>query len=165
MKLYRDKVAAHGGVEREQIPALRKQLAEVRTLLADMKEGGDRFAEAKKIEGEIIGLLDQHRVALLELGAAGRLLMSGELQEVLPLEDAEKLEQAKPVTPSGEVKLDPAKVKVRNDAQVRMAFKNGPVAVVILGGAHDLKDSASQFTGGCEYLRVTTRRFKELSGR
>lgn len=165
VKLYKEKVAAHGAVEKEQIPALRKQLAEIRTLLADMKEGEERYGTAKKIEEEILGLLDQHRIALLELGAAGRLLMTGELQEVLPLEDAEKLEQAKPVTPSGEVKLDPAKVKARNDAQVRMAFKHGPVAVVILGGAHDLKDSASRFTGGCEYLRVTTRRFKELSGR
>lgn len=108
--------------------------------------------------------LDQHRVALLELGAAGRLMMTGELEKVLPLEEAEK--QAKPITPSGEVKLDPAKLKARNDAQVRMAFKHGPVAVVILGGAHYLKGSASRFTGGgCDYIRVTTRRFRDLSGR
>lgn len=47
-----------------------------------------------------------------------------------------------------------------------MAFKQGPVAVVILGGAHDLTASASRFSGGsCEYIRITTRRFKELSGR
>jgi hypothetical protein len=107
--------------------------------------------------------MDQLRVALMEIGAAGRLLMSGELEEILPLEDAEKLEQAKPITPNGEVKIDPAKVEARHDAQVGMAFKHGPVAVVILGGAHDLKNSAS--SGGCEYIRVTTRRFRELSDR
>ena len=74
--------------------------------------------------------------------------------------------QAKPITPSGEVKLDPAMMKARNDAQVRMAFKHGPVAVVILGGAHDLTDSASRFTDGrCECFRVTTRRFRELGGK
>ncbi len=166
MQVYKDKVAAHGAVEQEQIPALRKQLGEVRTMLADMKEGEDRHAEAKKIEKEILGLLNQHRVALLELGAAGRLLMSGELEEVLPLEDADKLEQAKPITPNGEVKLDPAKVEARHDAQVRMAFNKGPVAVVILGGAHNLTDSASRFTYGCcEYVRMTTKRFREQSGR
>ena len=63
VKLYKEKVAAHGAVEKEQIPALRKQLAEIRTLLADMKEGEERYGTAKKIEEEILGLLDQHRIA------------------------------------------------------------------------------------------------------
>jgi hypothetical protein len=96
----------------------------------------------------------------------GVLRRAARLGRVLPLEDAEKLEQAKPITPSGEVRIDPAKVEARHDAQVRTAFGHGPFAVVILGGAHDLTGSASRFTGGrCECLRVTTRRFKELSGR
>jgi hypothetical protein len=69
-----------------------------------------------------------------------------------------------PITPGGRVKLDPVKRKARNDAHVRMAFKHRTVAVVILGGAHDLKDSDNRFTGGCEHLRVTTRRFRALSG-
>jgi hypothetical protein len=65
----------------------------------------------------------------------------------------------------GGLLLDPAKIEARHDAQVRNALKSGPVAVVILGGAHDLTSSASRFTGGrCEYIRVTTRQFKELSG-
>lgn len=166
LQMYKDKIAALRGVEKEHIPVLRQQLAEVRALLAGMKEGDERYAKAKNVEAEILGLLDQHRVALLGLGAAGRLLISGELDEVLPLEDAEKLEQAKPITPSGEVKLDPVKVEARHDAQVRTAFADGPFAVVILGGSHDLSVSASRFTGGrCEYLRVTTTRFKELSSR
>jgi hypothetical protein len=158
---YKEKIAAHRGVENEKIPALRMQLAEVRALLARTKEAEDRYAKAQKIEVEILTLLDQHRVALLELGAAGRLLMSGELEEVLPLEDAEKLEQAKPVTPSGEVKVDPAKVEVRRDAQVQIALKHGQRALVILGGSHDLSASVDRVTGSCEYIRVTTNRFKE----
>jgi len=44
--------------------------------------------------------------------------------------------------------------------------EHGPFAVVMLGGVNDLTDSASRFTGGrCEYLRVMTKRLKELSGR
>ncbi len=165
LQVYRDKVAAHGAVEKEQIPALRKQLAEVRTLLAEMTEGEDRYEKAKAIEQEILALLDRHRVAMLELGAAGRLLMSGELEEVLPLEEADKLEAAKPVLPSGEVRPDPTKIEARHDAQVRAAFKHGPFALVILGGAHDLSRSADHFTqGGCEYMRVTTKRYSEFSG-
>jgi hypothetical protein len=77
-------------------------------LMVGMKEGEERYENARKIETEIMSLLDQQRVALLELGAAGRLLMSGELEEVLPLEDAEKLEQAKPISPSGEIRINPA---------------------------------------------------------
>ena len=35
-----------------------------------------------------------------------------------------------------------------------------PVAVVMLGGAHDLTGRASRFTGSnCEYLCVTMKRF------
>lgn len=67
--------------------------------------------------------------------------------------------------PNGEVKLDPAKIEARHDAQLRMSFEQGPVAVLILGGAHNLTDSASRFTGGCEYVRMATKRFREQSGR
>jgi hypothetical protein len=91
------------------------------------------------------------------------LIVSGELEEVLPLEDADKLEQAKPITPSGGVKLDPAMVEARHYAHVKNALKHGPVAVVILGVAHDLTGSASRFTGGCEYIRVTTRRLRHAT--
>lgn len=165
LQVYKDKVAAHGAVEKEHVPALHRQLAEVRTLLAGMTEASEGYQKVKTIEQQILGLLNEHRLALLELGAAGRLLMSGELEAVLPLEEADKLEAAKPVLPNGEVRLDPDKIKTRNDAQVRAAFKHGPFALVILGGAHDLSRSAERFTdGGCEYLRVTTKHFKEFSG-
>jgi hypothetical protein len=166
LQAYKDRIAALRGVEKDDIPRLRQQLVEVRSLLGGIKEGEDRYEKAKNIEAEVLQLLDQHRVALLEVGAAGRLLISGELEEVLPLEDAEKLDEAKPITPSGEVKLNSAKVEARHDAQVWNALKYGPVAVVILGGAHDLTNSASRFSGGgCEYIWVTTKRFREMSGR
>ena len=166
LQLYKQKVAAHGAVEKEQIPALRKQITEVRTLLAEMKPGEERHGKAKKIEGEILGLLDQHRVALLELGAAGRLLMTGELEEVLPLEDAEKLAQAKPITPSGEVRLDPEKVKARNDAAGSHGVQARPIRTGHPRWVARPDGDASRFTGGgCEYLRITTRKYRELGGR
>jgi hypothetical protein len=39
-------------------------------------------------------MLEEHRFALLEIGAAGSLLVSGEMEEVLPLDDAELLDAA-----------------------------------------------------------------------
>jgi hypothetical protein len=93
--------------------------------------------------------------------AAGRLLIAGEIEDVLPLEDADALEQAKPVTPGGKMKSDPQKIEARHDAQVRPIMKEGQVAVIILGGAHDLSES-NRRRGGGEYLRVTTKRLKEI---
>lgn len=58
----------------------------------------------------------------LTVGTAGRLLMSGEVQEVLPLEDSKKIDDAKPITPSAEVTFDTAKVETRHDSQVRNAL-------------------------------------------
>lgn len=166
LAVYQAKVAALRGVETESIPRLHEQLAEVRAFLGRTNEGEERHTKAKSIEAEILSLLDQHWVALLEVGSAGRLLISRELEEVLPIEDAEKLEEAKPVTPSGEIKLDPAKVDARRDAQVRNALKHGPFALVVLGGAHDVSANARRLTDGrCECIRVTTWKFKELLGR
>lgn len=83
---------------------------------------------------------------------------------MLPLEDAAALEQAKPITPSGKMKHDPQKIEARHDAQVRAVMKEGPVAVIVLGGSHDLTGSIQRLGGGnCEYLRVTTKRFKEIA--
>lgn len=101
---------------------------------------------------------------LLKLGAAGRLLIAGELEGVLPLEDAAALEQARPTAPDGKLRLDTQKVEDRHDAQVRAVIKEGPVAVIILGGAHDLTASLRRLGyRRCEYLRVTTKRYKEMA--
>jgi hypothetical protein len=106
----------------------------------------------------IIDLLGQHQVRLLERGSASRLLIAGEIEEVLPLDDAAALAQAKPVTPAGEMKFDPAKGTARQDEIVRAATGE-PFPLVFLGGAHDPSERVRRVGGGaCEYLRVTTKR-------
>ena len=96
------------------------------------------------------------------MGAAGRLLISGELEDVLPLEDADALKKAKPISPSGGVKLDPVKIEALHGAQVKVALKETQVAVIVLGGAHDPSESVRRIGGNCEYLRVTTKRYREI---
>ena len=60
-----------------------------------LSEAGERrVQEGFAIEAEIAGLLDRHRLRLLELGAAGWLLIAGDIEEVLPLDDAELLDAA-----------------------------------------------------------------------
>src|SRR5262245_37190255 len=78
------------------------------------------------------GLLRAQRLDMLRFGAAGRLLAAGEVEAVLPLDDAELLDAARPVTPGGEVKADPERVRARQDAQVKAALQSGPVALIVL---------------------------------
>ena len=161
LEAYREKIAVLKAMDSEQVPQVRMQLDEVRKLIEGAT--GEQKENAQAIEAQLLTMLDEHKHRLLEMGAAGRLLISGELEDVLPLEEAEALEKAKPVTPSGGVKLDPVRVEARHDAQVKHATAGGPVAVIVLGGAHDLSDAVRRFGGKCEYLRMTTKRFGEVS--
>jgi hypothetical protein len=116
---YRKRIAVLGNMERNLIIELRKQLADVREIMNGMEPKSDRHEKAKKIESEITtGMIDKHKVQLLEIGAPGRLLIAGDIEEVLPLEDADLLEKANPITPSG-VRLDPKKKKARQDRSGR----------------------------------------------
>jgi hypothetical protein len=46
----------------------------------------------------------------------------------------------------------------REEAQVRALLNAEPVQVIILGNAHDLKETIRALGGGrCEYIRVTTK--------
>jgi hypothetical protein len=157
---------------REMVAALRKvkldlheQLQDVDRLLQDAQEGTERHAKAKAIEAEVLALLKSFRRDVLPLGTAGRLLMSGEIEEALPLDDAKLLDEARPIGPDGRFRLDPAKLSARHSGQVRAALKDGTFALVILGGAHDLSESVRRHAGGlCEYLRVTTGGYQEFAG-
>lgn len=161
---YKEKVAVLKDMEKKQISELRKQLADVREIQKRADPKSDRHDQAKKIEAEIADMIDQHHLRLLELGAPGRLLIAGEIEEVLPLDDAGLLESAKPVTPEGKIRLDPEKLKARRDAQVKGVLEKGAFGLIVLGGAHDLSENVQRLgQGRCEYIRVTTRRFKEFS--
>ena len=161
---YKEKIAVLREMDRTQISELRKQLAEIRELLKDTDPNSERYGTVKKIEAEVRGLIDGYRLQLLELGAPGRLLIAGEIDGVLPLDDADLLDRAKPVTPEGKVRIDKEKVKARNDAQVTAVMQKGGVGLIVLGGAHDLSDSVRRLgQGRWEYVRVTTRQFQKIA--
>jgi hypothetical protein len=163
---YRDIIKTLSAMEKDEIPAARRQLAEVRELLASMRgqDGSDPYRSARGIEAELAKMLDDHRDRLLEFGAAGRLFIAGELEDVLPLDDDDALEASRPVTTDGRVKLDKAKVRAREEAQVRLLLAGDPVAVIVLGGKHDLSHQLRAVAGGrVEYLRVTTSMYRRFS--
>jgi len=120
-------------VDREQIPALQALLAKVP-------------------DAEALAMIHQHQARLRELGAAGRLLLAGKIEAVDPIEEAEALEAARP----RDGLIDPARQRARDDAIVRVVTSRGPLAVLVLGAAHDLSDSVRRLAPGCEYIAVTT---------
>src|SRR5262249_27964571 len=122
---YREKVADLKGAEAD----LKKQLEEVVKLLEDAPPGSQRQTKAKEVQAEILAALGQHRLDVLRLGVAGQLLLSEEIEEVLPLDDAELLEKAKPITPDGKVKAEKDRFTARHDGQVTRVLARGPFAL------------------------------------
>jgi len=158
MPNYREKIGVLKDMETNQIAQLKRQLIEVRELLV-----GRPDPEAEVMEAKILDLLYGFYWRLVEMGAAGRLLVSGEIEEVLPVEDHELLDAANPITSDGQVRFDAEKVKARRDAIVKNVLKSGSFGLMILGGDHDLTENVKLVGGGkCEYIRVTLKRYKQV---
>jgi hypothetical protein len=110
---FREVVAVLRGMERVELSGLRRQLAEVREALRGLGPRDARYERAKGMEREVVGMLEDHEQRLLELGASTRLLVAGEVEEALPLDDDERLDQARPGNPDGKVRVGPEKLKAR----------------------------------------------------
>ena len=158
MPNYWEKISILKDMEANQIAQLKRQLNEVRELLVQSPD-----PEAQVMEEKILDLLYGNYWRLVEMGASGRLLVSGEIEEVLPMEDYEILDAANPVTSEGQVQFDEKKVQARRDAIVKNVLKAGPFGLMILGGDHDLSENVQRVgEGKCEYIRVTLGRYKQV---
>jgi hypothetical protein len=146
------------GIEnyKEIVAALRdmdKQVAEMQKMRAKLKDDAAAIDE----------MVREHRKRLLEYGAAVQLEIAQQV-EVLPLDDRDLLERAKPVERDGKMQMDPASRQVRHDGQVKAALKSGPCSFIILGGNHNLSASVQRIGAGTtEYVRVTTQRYKDVT--
>ena len=158
MPLVPDKVSRLRIAKAHQ-PALKAQLAEVRTLIQQNRSAIERQKEAVALERQIVGMIAYHRAEALEMGAAVRLVALGRLDAVLPLDDAKLLDAAGPNLPGG--KQDSAAIADREAAMVKKSLAAGPVAVIICGGAHDLSAAVLSADQTAEYIRVATRGYVE----
>jgi hypothetical protein len=137
----------------------------VKKLADDGKADTDFYAKGKGIEKELAGMLEKHQLDMLDIGAAGRLMVLRELEVALPLDDEQMLEAAKPAMIDGMITLNAAKVAQREEAMVHLAFAKDKVAVVVLGGEHNLQHAIQQVAGpSCEYVRVTVPAFAMAAG-
>jgi hypothetical protein len=95
------------------------------------------------------------REDLLELGAPAAMLVDGELESLESADDADLHRAADPIK-GDKVEVDEAANKAREDGIVKLLLAK-ELAVVILGGEHDLTDN---LPASVEYIRVTLRGYR-----
>jgi hypothetical protein len=96
----------------------------------------------------------------LQLGAPGKLLIAGELDAVHPSDDAELHALANPVQGS-QLRFDASANEAREAGIVKLLL-NSKLAVVVLGGEHDL---ANNLPPNVEYIRVTLTAYQKAGER
>jgi hypothetical protein len=151
---WQDQLALLAKVDAD-LAEVEKQLRTVRQFLkTGIKEQADK---AKGIESELLTIRWQQLPLLLEVGAPGRLLVRKEIGAVWPLDDAALLDDAKLVSPSGEIRFDAAKVKARQVGMVKAVKARGNFGLVVLGNSHDLAAVVREQAPGWEYVRVVVK--------
>lgn len=170
-------LAQHHGLKQILAEGLTaKNLKEFQDEVAELREIHERVAALVQKRNELANpnpaldqqinrALDERPESPLEYGAAGRLAVAADVK-VLPLDDDLLLAAARPTAADDDrLRIDPAALEARHDAQVQAALASGPVSVLILGGEHDLSASVRRLDGGtAEYMRVTTARYREFAG-
>lgn len=98
--------------------------------------------KASPVEGGLSAFFDEmHRRDTLLLGNAARLLNSGEIKQIVAIEDSELLEADNPLK-TGKFEIDEAARKKREDHMVQMMLKSGePVMILLCGKDHDFTDN------------------------
>lgn len=153
--ILRDLIAEHGikavyleGVTDANVDLFRsrvKELAEIdATALELALHNTDDFGE----RAAAMVSLEAYERDILETGAVGQLVMTGEI-EVLPLDDEALMDAADP-TKNG-WRFDGADNDAREAAMVKRLLAGGPVVVVVLGQAHDLR---SELVAACPTCRL-----------
>jgi hypothetical protein len=108
-------------------------------------------------------LKEQYRRDLMQMGAAAQLLISNELNSVLPLENAAAFEKANPVGKDGKIRFDDAAEEKREDEMVKILLKGQGMKVIVLGGGHDLADNMKRMKlGSVQYVRVSSKEYENV---
>ena len=106
-------------------------------------------------------LKEQYRRDLMQMGAAAQLMISNELNSVLPLESAEAFEAANPVGKDGKIRFDEEAEEKREDAILKILSKGEGISIILLGGGHDLTDNLNRMKmDSVQYVRVSSNHYK-----
>lgn len=144
----------------DELPELRKSYAEEKARKPEDEE--DRvFIETYTRATE--SFFEKHRLEMLRLGTVGRLELARKAV-ALPVEDLDAYLAANPVAKDGTVRFDPKAIEAREDAIARNLTQKDGLAIIVLGGAHDLTDNLRRIDG-VEYIRISTKAYLEASGK
>jgi hypothetical protein len=104
-------------------------------------------------------MLDKHREEMLKTGATMPLSAEG-LVEVRALKDGEALRKAKPDKGG----IDPEANAAREEEMARRLAEVPGLAVVLLGGGHDLSGALKKWAPKVRYVRVPTEAYQRAAG-
>lgn len=108
-------------------------------------------------------LKEQYRRDKLQMGAAAQLKISGMIESVLPLENAEAFEAANPVGKDGKIRIDESAEEKREDEMVKILVKGDGICVIVLGGGHKLTDNLKRMKlDSVLYFRVSGRKYERV---
>lgn len=110
----------------------------------------------------LVVTLDELQTTRLKIGAVGRIMMTEPL-DVLPLDDPALLNAADP-TARG-FRFDTAANAAREYDMARRLAAGGPVVVVILGGAHDLREELHSLNPRIDYVRIEPETYRPAADR
>lgn len=147
------------GVTDENVATVRQVAEELPEL--DLPELHRQMVESEDFAERALLLvtIDGHRAKLLQLGAVGRLIRTGELEDVLPLEDHATWAAADPTKIGFE--FGGTANAAREREMARRLKAGGAVVVVILGGGHDLADDLP----GCRLEKIVPEAYRAAVGR
>ena len=174
VELIRELSKTHGvkrifyeGVTDENLEACHQSNARVKRLdsLKDEIDALGNDPEADTIRKKLESLRAELREESLQLGAIGHLIRSSEIADYLPLEDAATVVAADPLGRDGKLRSNAAAEKAREDEMAKRLLATGPIAIVVLGGDHDLEDNLKKLLPSVKYQKLQTVKYRELAKR
>tara|TARA_R110002111_G_scaffold18931_1_gene46170 strand:+ start:21426 stop:22229 length:804 start_codon:yes stop_codon:yes gene_type:complete len=114
-------------------------------------------------DGFDLFLKDQYRRDCLQMGAAAQLMISGTLESVLPLENAEAFEAANPIGKDGKIRIDEGAEEKREDEILKILMKGQGIKVIVLGGGHNLSGNLKRMNlDSVRYIRVSSKQYERI---
>jgi hypothetical protein len=136
------------GLTDENYPIFKAELQSLRPFHRELAKFDP--ADTKRI-------VEEHRLTLLRIGAAGQLM----LDEKLTVRPCEGKEYENRPLEDGKLVLDRKVIEAREDAIVRNLLKEQGTLYLVLGGAHDLSDNIKRLSKTCGYIVVTPKGYPE----
>jgi hypothetical protein len=107
-------------------------------------------------------LAAQERLDLLELGAAGQIVVSGELEAIVPADNSKTIDSTNLIQADDKIVFNWTPKETRAIAIAKNLLHGRGVVVTLLGGNHDLSEKLEQQSTGVKYTRIAVPQYVEI---